>query len=200
MPMNVVFDLGGVVVAWRPEEILANGFVDEMMRELVAREVVGHPDWIALDRGDISWTEVIARGAHRTGLPETTIRAFLDSIPAFLVANPATVTLLHRLKANGHSLYCLSNMPKETIEYLERVHTFWPVFSGVVISSRVRLCKPERAIYSHLLGAYGLAPRDTVFVDDMEPNVAAARELGIRTIRFENPEQCERELKQLGCL
>jgi putative hydrolase of the HAD superfamily len=91
-------------------------------------------------------------------------------------------------------------MPKESIEHLERVYSFWDVFTGTVISSRVRLCKPEPAIYSHLLNAYQLAAADTVFIDDSMANVAAARELGIRTIRFETVEQCEHELRLLGCL
>jgi putative hydrolase of the HAD superfamily len=196
----IVFDLGGVVVAWKPEEILANGFEDEATRELVARELLRHPDWLALDRGDITWADAITRGADRTGLSEAAVRTFLDSIPPLLVANPETVKLLYRLKAKGHALYCLSNMPKESIEHLERVNSFWDVFSGAVISSRVNLCKPERAIYSHLLDAYDLRPADTIFIDDVEANVAAAREVGMRTIRFETIEQCERELERLGCL
>jgi len=198
--MNIVFDLGGVVVAWKPEEILANGFADVVTRDLVARELLRHPDWLALDRGELTWNAVISRGAARTGLPEETIGAFLDGVPAQLVANPETVDLLYRLKRLGHKLYCLSNMPKESIEHLERAYSFWEVFSGAVISSRVRLCKPEREIYSHLLERYDLAAADTVFIDDVEQNLVAARELGIRTIKFENVEQCGRELERLGCL
>lgn len=197
---NIVFDLGGVVVAWRPDEILARSFPDEATRALVGRELMQHPDWLALDRGDLSWEEAVCRAAGRTGLSEETVRDFLDSVPSMLIANPRTVDLLYRLKARGHRLYCLSNMPKESIEHLERVYSFWDVFTGTVISSRVRLCKPEPAIYSHLLAAYDLPPTETIFIDDSEPNVAAARELGIQAIKFENLEQCERELKKLGCL
>jgi FMN phosphatase YigB (HAD superfamily) len=37
-----------------------------------------------------------------------------------------------------------------------------------------------------------------VFIDDVEVNVAAAAALGIRTIRFQDAAQCERELAALG--
>jgi putative hydrolase of the HAD superfamily len=69
---------------------------------------------------------------------------------------------------------------------------------GALISCRLKLCKPEPAIYEYALGAYGLRAQDTVFIDDVEANVAAAAKLGIRTILFRDAAQCERELRALG--
>jgi putative hydrolase of the HAD superfamily len=57
--------------------------------------------------------------------------------------------------------------------------------------------KPEPAIFEHLAQRFAIAPRETVFIDDLPANVAAARELGFATIRFENVEQCRRELAEL---
>ncbi|MBL7183721.1 MAG: HAD-IA family hydrolase, partial [Anaerolineae bacterium] len=48
----------------------------------------------------------------------------------------------------------------------------------------VGLAKPDPAIYQLALERLGTAPEATVFVDDYEPNVAAAAELGIRAIHF----------------
>ena len=36
--------------------------------------------------------------------------------------------------------------------------------------------------------------------DDTQVNLDAAEKFGIHTIRFEDPPQCERELKALNCL
>jgi HAD superfamily hydrolase (TIGR01509 family) len=69
-----------------------------------------------------------------------------------------------------------------------------------VISCRLKLCKPESAIYEHLLQTYALAASETLFIDDVQKNLDAAAELGIRTLRFENARQCERELRALGLL
>jgi putative hydrolase of the HAD superfamily len=85
-----------------------------------------------------------------------------------------------------------------SIEHLEREHDFWKLFSGALISCRLKLCKPEPAIYEHALRAYGLEARDTVFIDDVDVNVAAAAQLGIRTVLFRDAAQCERELRALG--
>ena len=75
---------------------------------------------------------------------------------------------------------------------------FWDVFAGRVISCRVGLCKPEPAIYAHLLETYALDPRETVFIDDLDVNLATAAKFGIRTIRFEHPAQCAAALRRLG--
>src|SRR6266576_780666 len=123
-----------------------------------------------------------------------------SSIAAPLPPITDTVELLHRLKAQGHSLYCLSNMHFASIEHLERTYDFFDVFIGKVISCRLNLCKPEPKIYSHLLETYGLHAADTVFIDDVEINLATARQMGIQTVRFENPVQCTDELRAMGCI
>jgi putative hydrolase of the HAD superfamily len=197
--LNIVFDLGGVVVRWEPDAIIASAFADPAVQALVRTQILGHPDWLALDRATLTDKEVIARAAQRTGLPEPEVSRFIRGVPHQLVAIPDTVELLYRLKAKGHPLYCLSNMPAISIVHLEQAYAFWDVFTGVVISSRLQLCKPEPAIYEHLLREYGLAAAETVFIDDVDVNLTAARRIGMHAIRFESAAQCERDLRLLGC-
>lgn len=198
--MNLVFDLGGVVVRWDPDAIVAGVFADAEVRTKVRTGVFGHPDWLELDRGTLPREQAIARAAARTGIAESEIKRLLLQVPPSLVAFPDTVDLLYRLKARGHPLYCLSNMHFASIEYLEQTCTFWEVFSGAVISCRLQLCKPEPAIYAHLLKTYGLEAAETLFIDDVDKNLHAAAGLGIRTLKFENAAQCERQLGALGLI
>lgn len=196
--LNLIFDLGGVVVRWDPDAIIAGVFTDGALHARVKAGVFAHPDWVELDRGTLARDAAIRRAAQRTGVAVSELTRLLEAVPPSLVPIPETLELLYRLRARGYPLYCLSNMHFASIEHLERSHTFWEVFRGAAISCRLQLCKPEPAIYEHLLGAYGLRPQETVFVDDVEVNVAAAAELGIRTIRFVDARQCERELRALG--
>jgi putative hydrolase of the HAD superfamily len=198
--LNIVFDLGGVVVRWEPQALISSVFADPEARKVVFDEFIGHPDWIELDRGTLSPADAVDRAALRTGLSQCEVGHFLRQVPAALVPIPDTVELLYRLKARGHNLYCLSNMHFASIEHLERTCAFWDVFSGKVISCRLNLCKPEAEIYSHLLQTYELIAADTVFVDDVEINLIAARQLGMQTIRFENPSQCTSQLEMFGCI
>lgn len=198
--VNIVFDLGGVVVTWEPEAIIAKVFADPMMQALVHTEIFRHADWLALDRGTLPWQDAVRRGAQRTGLSEAGVAALLQQVPPALVAIPGTVDLLYRLKAQGHTLFCLSNMHVASIAHLEQAYTFWEVFTGVVVSCRLHVCKPEPAIYAYLLETYGLEGAHTVFIDDTEVNLTAAAQFGMRTIKFESPAQCERQLQVLGCI
>lgn len=198
--MNIVFDLGGVIVTWEPEAIVAKAFTDPDVRSKVLREIVRHPDWIELDRGTLSREDAIERGARRTGLPEGRVEYFMRQVPPALTPISGTVDLLYRLKSKGHTLFCMSNMHFPTIEYLEKTLTIWGLFKGTAISCRLHSCKPEPAIYTYLLETYGLEERDTVFIDDMEENLITASRVGMATIKFENPAQCEMDLQALGCL
>ena len=198
--MNLVFDLGGVVVRWDPDAIIAGVFSDPSSRSRVKADVLSHADWLELDRGTLGRDEAIARAAKRSGVPAGEIKRLLHAVPPSLAVLPETVELLYRLKRKGYPLYCLSNMHFASIDYLERTHTFWEVFDGAVISCRLRLCKPEPGIYKHLLRTYKLEAKDTLFIDDVQKNLDAAAQLGIRTIRFKDAAQCERELRALGVL
>lgn len=55
-------------------------------------------------------------------------------------------------------------------------------FDAVYYSHLVRLRKPDRDIYEYVLADAELLPGETVFIDDLEPNVAAAQAVGIRGI------------------
>lgn len=198
--VNIVFDLGGVVLRWQPEAIIAKVFAEPQERSRVRSAIVEHPDWQALDRGTLRQVEAVVRGAKRTGLSEARVSEFLRRVPLELAPIPGTIDLMYRLQLVGHKLFCLSNIHASFIDHLEKAHTFWEVFSGTVISCRVHLCKPESAIYAHLLTAYALRAPDTVFIDDVDVNLTAAAAFSMHTIKFQNPAQCEAELQALGCL
>lgn len=196
--MNLVFDLGGVVVRWDPDAIIAGVFADPAIRAKVKKGVFEDADWLELDRGTLGREDAIARAAKRTGVAVNEIKRLLHAVPPSLVVFPQTVELMRRLKNKGYPLYCLSNMHFASIEYLEQKESFWDVFDGRVISCRLNLCKPEAGIYEHLLRTYALKPGETLFIDDVQKNLDAAAKLGIRTLRFENAPQCERELRAMG--
>lgn len=197
--MNIVFDLGGVVFRWQPDVIIESCFDDGDVRGRVRAEIFEHPDWLELDRGTISLEAAIERGADRTGLPVGDIERLLQAVPEYLVPIDPTIELIRRLASTSNRLYVLSNMHLASIEHLEKEHDIWPLFDGVVISSRIKAIKPEIPIYRYLLDTYQLTPADTVFIDDRPENLEAAASLGIWTIRFVDSAQCERALSEYQC-
>jgi putative hydrolase of the HAD superfamily len=91
-------------------------------------------------------------------------------------------------------------MHPASITYLEKTHDIWSLFDGVVISSRIQMVKPEIQIYEHLLSTYDLIAAETVFIDDLSENLAAASTLGMQTIQFMDAGQCRQDLTNLGCI
>ena len=73
-------------------------------------------------------------------------------------------------------------------------------FSGIVVSGRERLTKPDPAIFRVLLERYGLRGADALFVDDAPANVAAAASLGMDTHLFRGAGRLRADLTDRGLL
>jgi putative hydrolase of the HAD superfamily len=68
-------------------------------------------------------------------------------------------------------------------------------FDGGLFSGDVRLSKPSPEIYQLLQSRYQLEPQRTVFIDDMQANVDAAKEHGWKGIQFTSAAQLVEELR-----
>ena len=110
---------------------------------------------------------------------------------------PGTIELLESLAAKDVPLYCLSNMPATTADYLRTRYSFWRVFRGIVISGEIRLLKPDPAIFEYIVTRFSLNPRNTTFVDDHLPNIESAGRLGFKTLLFSDPVQCRSDLQEI---
>jgi len=93
------------------------------------------------------------------------------------------IDFVHECKENGHKIYVLSNLDRDSFEELkEMMPGFFDLFDGVVISAEVGYIKPDLQIYQHLLSTYNLDPDKTVFIDDQQENLDAADNTGIYPI------------------
>lgn len=198
--MNIVFDLGGVVVTWEPETIIAKVFSKDDSRQQAHKEIFNHKDWVDLDRGVLDEKDAINRATARTGFSKSIVERLFRQVPISLVLIPETLELIKYLKDKGHRLFVLSNMHKASIKYLEQEYSFWDVFEGRVISCRIKMVKPDAKIYRYLLNRYKLLVEKTIFIDDSATNIQAASKIGITTIQFKNANQCKLELSSMGLI
>ncbi len=193
---NVIMDLGGVMLEWNSDQVLTPIQPDPELRRQLRTSVFGH-EWRLFDRGQLTEAELLARLEASTGQSRDILTAIVEAARGYLLEKPETVKLVRDLRQRGFNLYCLSNMPAPFYEHLRRRHDFWDVFHGVVISGEIQMLKPEPEIYLHLLKRFGLRAQESVFVDDLQANVDAARAVGLHAIRFTDAAQCERELEIL---
>ena len=91
----------------------------------------------------------------------------------------------------------LSNYSEHVRKRSTHTLDFLPYLDGGVFSYQVHRIKPEPEIYRILLEKYELKAEECVFVDDNGKNIQAARELGFRTVHFENYGKAREALEEL---
>ena len=196
--MNIVFDLGAVVFNWQPDALAKSAFKDPEWQRLLRSQIIGHPDWLELDRGTLTVEQAVLNASSRTGIPEADIAGFFRNLPESLTPIQPTIDLIERLGKSEHDLFVLSNIHHASIAWLESTYDIFRLFKGRVYSCRIGMIKPERQIFDYLLSSQDLIAERTVFIDDMPENTQAAAQLGIKTIQFKNTDSTILELRKLG--
>ena len=205
---TVVFDLGGVVFNWQPLRLMQEVFPhrvsnDPQAARLLADVFQSHNtdgDWAQWDLGLVKPPELSQRIAQRLGMGAHEIMALIDALAPHMHVKDDSAALIHDLKAAGHRLVYLSNMPEELAQWIERDHPFNDWFEDGVFSARVQHAKPDDAIFYCTNELLGLQGQSQVFVDDMLRNVQTAQRLGWRSVQFETAEQVRREMRGMGLL
>ncbi len=209
MRRTVVFDFGAVLFRWQPLQLLQAVLPQHAPNEGAARgwaarifeSFTPDSDWARFDLGLCDEAQLAHRIARRTGLPETAAQQVIDAALAHLTALPASVALFRQLKAAGHRLVYLSNMPRPYANHLERANPFIGEFEGGIFSGRVGLMKPWPAIFELASLRFGLKPEsETLFIDDHAGNIAACQQHGWQGLQFEDAAQAEAELRRRGWL
>lgn len=196
MSRDVVFDLGGVVFRWQPLALLQQLFPQRIPDEAAARHAVAdifqtfapEADWSLFDLGRIEPAALAERIARRIGWGVHELLQLIDGIPPHLTPLPGTLDMIHDLKAAGHRLYFLSNMPAPYAEHLLAAHPFFAQFEQGIFSAHVQQIKPLPEIFATAQARWPLREAP-LFIDDVQHNIDAAQAHGWQGIRFESPGQ-----------
>lgn len=205
---GVVFDIGGVVQDSPLHAIAryerAHGIeADAINRVVVAAGEAGA--WARLERGELTTqtfyapfeADCRARGLTVDG------RELMARIAETSVPRPRMLEAIRRIRAGGLRVAALTNNwvadtprygPDGTEMARSRLHPHFDVF---VESAVVGLRKPDPRIYALVCEKLGLPPSRVAFLDDIGRNLKPARELGMATIKVDDPEQALRELGAL---
>ncbi len=184
-----IFDMGGVMVDGFDVTVALAPELDLEVSELRAMLHTAGTD--LLHEGKITAADYWARFQALTGLtlPGEPWRDYFAP-----VRRPAMYALVERLKDAGARVVVGTN----TIDTHYEIHIAngdYDVFDHVYASSVMRASKPDPAFWLRILAAEGARPDETVFVDDMPENVAAAASLGIMAVQFESQEQVIAEVE-----
>jgi epoxide hydrolase-like predicted phosphatase len=91
----------------------------------------------------------------------------------------------------------LSNSFVGAREREQAAYGFEDLVDDIVYSHEVGMSKPDPRIYELTCARLEVRPEEVIFLDDMEPNVAAARAVGIHGIHYRDNTQAIAEIEEL---
>jgi putative hydrolase of the HAD superfamily len=151
-----------------------------------------------LERGDITEPEFLEQ--MRDGLEprlghRPQLHRFREIFFAALDPNQPMIDLMRELKRSGLRMAMLTNNVQEWEPLWRTMLPVDEIFETVIDSGYVGYRKPERQIYDITLERLGLPASACLFVDDLEVNCEAARELGFTAVQYREPEQAIAEVR-----
>jgi|SRR3990167_5889238 len=197
MVKAIIFDLGGVVLT-HTHEVTMNTLakIFGVTKDKIQQAFLDIEDgWVI---GNIT-AEELAEKFKRKFKSKKSIEKIMQYWTAIYEektkVNEDLLKLIDKLKEK-HEVYLLTNTTDIHHNLNARrniFNHFDRVFASFIIGKR----KPDRAFYLHVLKETKLHPKDTIFIDDREENLEAAKSLGMNVILFQNNKNLIRELERL---
>jgi putative hydrolase of the HAD superfamily len=191
---SVLFDFGGVLV----EEGFREGLY------ALARQQGLNPQDIHLAAYDAIYESgyVLGRGTEdefwrllcqKTGLSGD-IEPLRQAIATQFALRPLMFTVVRTLRQQGYATAILSDQT----DWLDRMDAelhFFQDFDKVYNSYHMGKGKRDPSVFDDVVNDLGLAPDQTVFVDDDPGNCERARSRGLTAVLFLNEDQCINDLE-----
>ncbi|XP_044786122.1 acyl-CoA dehydrogenase family member 10 isoform X1 [Bubalus bubalis] len=200
----VIFDMGGVLLPspgrvaaeWEVQNHIPSGTI---VKALISGGENG--PWMKFMRAEITTEDFLQEFGRlcseisKTSVP---VDSFFSLLTSERVAKqfPVMTEAITQIRAKGLQTAVLSNN-----FYLPNGKSFLPLdrkqFDVVVESCLEGVCKPDPRMYKLCLERLGRQPSESIFLDDLGPNLKAAAGLGIHTIKVDDPETAVKELETL---
>ena len=186
---NIIFDLGGVIINLDTKTTF-DGFTELSRFTDWSQNSIDEVDlFLDYEKGTISSEEfrlgireMIGNTKLTDGQIDTIWNKMLLDIPS------ARLELIQRL-SERYRLFVLSNTNALHVPAFNKIvksvsgqPSIDAFFEKVYFSHEVKMRKPEREIYEHVLNDSQLKSEETLFLDDKKENLIAAQAVGIRTL------------------
>ena len=198
-PAAVVFDLGNVLIDWRPADAIARGVGAAEAERFLTAEDFDFFAWNHLQDSGRPWAEGVAevRRTHPHWVEHAT--AYLDHFAASLSEVPGTADVVRDLHRAGVPMIGLTNWSDE-LYYPHAAGKFevLDLLDDIVVSGEVKAAKPDPRAYEIAAERAGQPMDRLLFVDDRQQNIDAAAALGMDTILFVDADDLRRRMRERG--
>jgi len=197
MIKNIIFDLGNVLLSFKPKQFLLQFTEDLKHIDTFILKVTGSETWLKLDGGLISLNDAKTLLFNQHPEEMELLVPFFNNWMEMLTPIQRNIETLKQLKQNGYKCYVLSNFIKEAFDFVENRYVFFSHFDGRVISCEENVIKPEEEIYKILIHRYNLFPNECVFLDDYLSFLKPAEQMGMYTILVQSDTDLIEEFRKL---
>jgi putative hydrolase of the HAD superfamily len=203
---TVISDFGGVLTTPLVQSFAAvqdeTGISFEELAKAMGRieEADGAHPLYELEKGTLSEVDFLQKLGdelepalgHR---PE--LHRFSEIYFDALHPNAPMIDLMREVKAAGHRMGLLTNNVREWEPLWRAMLPVDEIFEAVVDSGFVGCRKPDREIYEIMLERLdGVPAGECLFIDDVDVNCAAARELGMSAVHYQHNDQAIPEIRE----
>ncbi|MFN6991560.1 MAG: HAD family hydrolase [Fervidobacterium sp.] len=193
--INIVFDLGRVLIDWQPELYIKEHFGEDIAT-FFWKHIFNSEEWNLMDKGKLTEEQLWNLFSQRYSNYIYYINHMKEKVPELLIPIQDNIKLLPALKKLGYKLYVLSNFSSMNFDYVYKKFEFFNLFDGMIISSHVHSVKPELRIYECLIEKFNLNPLESLFIDDKIENIQGAQRLQFKVIHLTNPKELKSKLEE----
>lgn len=199
MIKNIILDVGKVLVAWEPKQLMRKiGFSEDAVCG-VSKVLFDSGIWNETDRGVLSNEEFLAVAIGQALEYKKEILLFWEHVGEAIWQLPYAKEWIRAMKKAGYQVYILSNYGSWTYEKTrDTALDFLEEVDGAVFSYQVKQIKPDLEIFHSLFEKFALRPEECVFLDDLPANIEGAKAAGMYGIVFTELNEALVELKNLG--
>jgi 2-haloacid dehalogenase len=186
--MNIVFDLGMVLIQWDPRNLYRKVFADADKMEWFLANVCTS-EWNLAQDGGRSFDDGVKEATAR--YPEYAVEIamyrdrWMEMVPG---AIEGSVAILEELHAKGVPLYAITNWNGDTFRATRKRFAFLDLFRDIVVSGDEKLIKPDPAIFYLLAKRNDIDLAHSMFIDDSLKNVVGSEVVGMKGHHFTSPE------------
>lgn len=194
-----MFDYGGVLSQQPADEDVAllAGVAGVSVQKLMDRYWESRRAYDVADLDVVAYWQQVGRGLGRSYTSAQIAELSRLDSSMWLRLQSGTVALARDLAAAGVPLALLSNAPADVAAAVSELPEL-ARFEHLIFSCELKSGKPDPACYQAALATLGASAGDVIFIDDRAENVAAAVELGLRSVQFTTPAAAREALRHLG--
>ena len=195
----VIFDLGGVVLGsplhaiarYERDHGIPTGFINRVVVESGSGGA-----WSRLERGELELEAFYAafEGDCQAAGEAISARLLMQRIAEISQPRPIMLAAVGAIRSRGLKAAALTN---NWVGEGDSTRPLEPLFDAFIESSALGLRKPDPRIYRHACSVIEVEPARAVFLDDIGRNLKTARELGMTTIKVDEPEAALAELEHV---